>query len=61
MSYDDMADWQRQWLEAQQLQLKAYEQWFGASHQLVEAQRKSIEAAENAFKMQWRWLTFWGL
>jgi hypothetical protein len=61
MSFDDMADWQRQWIEAQQLQLKAYEQWFGASHQIVEAQRKSIEAAENAFKMQWRWLTFWGL
>jgi hypothetical protein len=61
MSFEDATEWQRQWLEAQRRQLEAYEQWFGASRSVLDAHKKSLDVAEQTFRMQWRWLTFWGL
>jgi hypothetical protein len=61
MTFDKSEEWQRQWLEAQQAQLKAYEQWFAASRRVIEAQRQSLEIAEEMVKVQMRFLTFWGL
>ena len=60
MNFEHSSEWQRQWLDAQQRQVEAYEQWLAASRQLLEAQRKQIEIAEQAFKLQMRFLTMWG-
>ena len=61
MSFGDFTQWQSQWLEAQQRQLAAYEQWFGAGTRIVEAQRKGLEATEELIRVQMRMLTMWGL
>jgi hypothetical protein len=61
MSFDDAAQWQRQWLEVYQHQLEAYEQLFAASDRIVVAQRQGLRASQEVVKAQMRWLTLWGL
>ena len=58
---DNRSEWQRQWLEAQRLQFEAYGQWMAGIHALLEARRRSLEAADKLLQAQMRWLTLWGM